>query len=334
MLKYIIDRPITVTMALLSVVVLGLVSLRLLPVSLIPDVGIPYITVQVSDASLSAREMDESVVKPLREQLIQVGGLQDIVCESRDASGIIRLTFNHGSDIDYVFIEVNEKIDRAMSLLPKIDRPKVLKADASDIPAFFLNVSMRDGQNPMELSRYTKDVISKRLEQLPEVAMVDLSGTLSEEILLLPDEEKLLQAGLSYSAFEAAVSSADIRLGSLSIRDGEYRYNVKFDARSGSAEDLASIWIKCNGRLFQIKDLADVSQVPARRTGLVRSDGNEAVSLAVIKQREARMSELKKAVSNLLDIFEKDYPQLAFTVTRDQTELRRITISPYFSVSF
>lgn len=326
MLKYIIDRPITVTMALLSVVVLGLVSLRLLPVSLIPDVGIPYITVQVSDASLSAREMDESVVKPLREQLIQVGGLQDIVCESRDASGIIRLTFNHGSDIDYVFIEVNEKIDRAMSLLPRIDRPKVLKADASDIPAFFLNVSMRDGQNPMELSRYTKDVISKRLEQLPEVAMVDLSGTLSEEILLLPDEEKLLQAGLSYSAFEAAVSSADIRLGSLSIRDGEYRYNVKFDARAGSAEDLASIWIKCNGRLFQIKDLADVSQVPARRTGLVRSDGNEAVSLAVIKQREARMSELKKAVSNLLDIFEKDYPQLAFTVTRDQTELLEYSI--------
>ena len=195
MLKYIIDRPITVTMALLSVVVLGLVSLRLLPVSLIPDVGIPYITVQVSDASLSAREMDESVVKPLREQLIQVGGLQDIVCESRDASGIIRLTFNHGSDIDYVFIEVNEKIDRAMSLLPRIDRPKVLKADASDIPAFFLNVSMRDGQNPMELSRYTKDVISKRLEQLPEVAMVDLSGTLSEEILLLPDEEKLGSSG-------------------------------------------------------------------------------------------------------------------------------------------
>ena len=326
MLKHIIDRPITVTMGLLSLVILGLVSLKLLPVSLIPDVDIPYITVQVSDASLSAREMDESVVKPLREQLIQVGGLQDIVCESRDGSGTLRLGFNHGADIDYLFIEVNEKIDRAMASLPPIDRPRVLKADASDVPAFFINVSMRDGRNLTQLSRFCKDVISKRLEQLPEVAMVDLSGAQGEEILILPDEGKLSQAGLSYSAFEAAVSSANIRLGSLSIRDGEYRYNVKFDARAGRAEDLASLWLKSNGRLFQIKDLADVSLVPARRTGLVRSDGKEAVSLAVIKQRDARMSGLKNAVNTLLESFEEDYPQLSFTVTRDQTELLEYSI--------
>ncbi len=79
MLKSIIDRPITVTMAMLTAVVLGIVALRLLPVSLIPDVDIPYITVQVSDASLSAREMDESVVKPLRQQLIQINGLEELV---------------------------------------------------------------------------------------------------------------------------------------------------------------------------------------------------------------------------------------------------------------
>ena len=321
MLKYIIDRPITVTMALFSVVILGLVSLKLLPVSLIPDVDIPYITVQVSDASLLAREMDESVVKPLREQLIQVSGLQDIVCESRDGSGTLRLSFNHGANIDYLFIEVNEKIDRAITSLPKIDRPRVLKADASDIPAFFLNVSMRDANDLPQLSRFCQDMISKRLEQLPEVAMVDLSGSQGEEILILPDEGKLLQAGLSYSAFEKAVSSANIRLGSLSIRDGEYRYNVKFDARAGSAEELSSIWLKCNGRLFQIKDLAEVSLVPAKRTGLVRSDGKEAVSLAIIKQRDARMSGLKNAVNALLESFAEDYPQLSFTVTRDQTEL-------------
>ena len=164
MLRRIIDRPITVTMGLLSLVILGLVSLKLLPVSLIPDINIPYITVQVSDASLAAREMDESVVKPLREQLIQVGGLQDIVCESRDGSGTLRLGFNHGADIDYLFIEVNEKIDRAMASLPKIDRPRVLKADASDIPAFFINVSMRDRNDLSQLGRFCKDVIAKRLE--------------------------------------------------------------------------------------------------------------------------------------------------------------------------
>ncbi len=326
MLERLIHRPIAVTMVLLSLVVLGLVSLRLLPVSLIPDTDIPYITVQAADASLSAREMDESVVKPLREQLMQVGGLQDITCESRDGSGTLRLTFNHGANMDYLFIEVNEKIDRSMASLPRMDRPKVLKADASDLPAFFLNVTLPGGGSFTQLSQFCEDVLSKRLEQLEQVAMVDVSGTLGEEILIIPDEKALSQAGLSGEAFEAAISRANIRLGSLSIRDGAYRYNVKFDSHSFTVEDIASIWLDVKGRLFQVKDLAQVSKVPSGRTGLVRSDGEQAVSLAVIKQREARMSELKDAVDTLLSSFREDYPALRFTLTRDQTQLLEYSI--------
>ena len=326
MLNRILDRPITVTMVLLTLVIMGVVSLRLLPVSLIPDVGIPYITVQANEPSLSAREMDESVIKPLREQLMQVGGLQDIVCESKDGYGKVSLSFNHGARMDYLFIEVNEKIDRAMSSLPKMERPKVMKADAGDIPAFFLNVTMPGGGSFIELSRFCKEVIIRRLEQLPEVAMVDMSGGVSEEILITPHERKLKEAGISESQLEAALSAANIRLGALTIRDGEYRYNVRFDAKASSVEDLAAIWLNCSGRLFQVKDLADVSLAPAVRTGLVRSRGEEAIILAVIKQREARMSALKDAIDRQLDSFEEDYPQLSFEITRDQTQLLEYSI--------
>ena len=140
-LRYIIKRPIAVTMILLVMVVLGLVSLRILPVSLIPDVDIPLIVVQSSEPSLSAREIDEQIVAPLRSQLIQVSGLQDIECEARDGNAKINLTFNQGSNIDYLFIEVNEKIDRVLGMLPRMDRPKVIKSCATDIPAFFVNIT-------------------------------------------------------------------------------------------------------------------------------------------------------------------------------------------------
>ncbi len=325
MLKSIIDRPITVTMAMLTAVVLGIVALRLLPVSLIPDVDIPYITVQVSDASLSAREMDESVVKPLRQQLIQINGLEELVTESRDGSGTLRMTFGYGSDIDYLFIETNEKIDRSMSFLPDIDRPKVLKASATDIPAFFIDItrvaSVDASRDFTELSRFSREVISKRIEQLAEVAMVDITGLVDEEILVLPDAQKLSQIGMTTEDFEAAVSAANIQLGSLTIRDGEYRYNVKFDAHIGSAEEIGAIWFRSGDRLLQIKDIADVSVAPAKRNGLARSNGKTSVSLAVIKQRDARMADLKDQAQELMDQFRADYPELEFTLTRDQTRL-------------
>lgn len=328
MLNKLIDRPVAVSMFLLVAMILGVVGFRLLPVSLVPDIDIPYITVQATDASLSARQMDEAIVRPLREQLIQVGGLQDIITESRDGSGLLRLSFNHGEDIDYQLIEVNEKIDHCMGSLSDIDRPKVFRANASDLPAFYLDISLKDSSQRsfLRLSRFTEEVIAKRLEQLPEVAMVDITGLADEQVLILPNTQLLAQAGLSMDFFEAALRNADIHIGGLSIKDGEYRFNVKFDSYTNTAEDIGDIWLRSSGRLLQVKDLAEVSHQAAPRNGLARSNGRDAVSLAIIKQSEARMADLKSAMDALLASFQNDYPDIEFTLTRDQTRLLEYTI--------
>lgn len=326
-LRYIIKRPIAVTMILLVMVVLGLVSLRILPVSLIPDVDIPLIVVQSSEPSLSAREIDEQIVAPLRSQLIQVSGLQDIECEARDGNAKINLTFNQGSNIDYLFIEVNEKIDRVLGMLPRMDRPKVIKSCATDIPAFFVNITQEDNESFSYLSRFTKDVIVKRIEQLPEIAMVDISGTIDEEILIVPDKSKISQRGLNTEIISRAIRSADISLGALTIRDGQYRFSVKFDSKTENPEDIANVWLNIDGRLLQIKDIAEVSINPGRRTGLVRMEGKQAISMAIIKQNDARMSSLKASLDKLINRLEKDYPQLDFHVTRDQTSLLEYSIN-------
>ncbi|MCF0164735.1 MAG: efflux RND transporter permease subunit [Bacteroidales bacterium] len=329
MLKRIIDRPISVTMVIFVAIVLGVVSTNLLPISLIPEVDVPYITVQVADAQMSARELDESVIKPLRQQLIQINGLADIRSESKDGSGMINLSFSHGADINYLFVEVNEKIDRSMSSLPDITRPKVLKTSATDIPAFYVNITLKEGSTSTfaDMSRFAQDVVTKRIEQLPEVAMVDVSGFVEEEILIVPDREKLVQAGLNMERFESIVRGANVNLGSLTITDGEYRYNVKFLADVTSAEDIANVWFKSEGRLFQLKDVADVRVQEAKRIGMVRSSCTAAVSMAVIKQGQARMSDLQSGMNSLLSNFEKDYPDISFELTRDQTELLRYSIN-------
>lgn len=342
MLKRLIDRPITVTMGLLVVILLGIVGMKMLPVSLIPDVDVPYITVQITAPELSSREIDESVMLPLRQQMVQMADLEEIRCESRDGGGIISLSFNQGTDMDYVFIEVNEKIDRSMGFLRRIERPKVLKSSASDIPAFYVNMTLKDpqpqpeGTDPdlypvsdqfSEMSEFASEVISKRIEQLSSVAMVDITGCVNPEILLIPDEGRLLQAGISLAEFERAIKASNLKLGSLTIRDGEYRYNVKFQSFASSKEDIGNIYINRNGRLFQIKDLAQVIRHPAKRTGLVRANGEEAVSMAIIKQSDARMSDLKGQMQDLLGRFSGDYPEIEFEMSRDQTELLDYSIN-------
>ena len=322
MLGKLLDRPVSVTMILLVFVVLGFVGIGRLPVSLIPDVDIPYVTVQVAAPDLSARELDAAVVKPLRQSLVQIAHLKDIRSEARDGSATMTLSFEEGHNIDYFYIEVNEKIDRAMGSLPRIDRPKVFRAAATDIPAFYINITLREGGGDfLRMSEFARDVIAKRIEQLPEVAMVDLSGTAEREILVIPDPEELARLGLTMAAFERAVSSANVSLSNLTIRDGEYHYSVRFRSFAASREDIADVWLKVGERTLQVKDVASVTEREAPRTGLARSDGQDAVTLAVIKQSEARMAALRNGIAEQLEAFGQDYPQMRFTLTRDQTAL-------------
>lgn len=326
MIRKLIKRPVAVSMVLFAVAVLGAVSIKLIPVSLMPDVDIPQITVQVKVEGSSAREMDE-YLQPLRRQLMQIPSLTDIRSQSESGVGIIRLSFDYGADVDFIFVEVNERIDRAMSSLPDgAERPKALKSSATDIPAFFVNMTVRDTSRTMELSRLASSVISKRIEQIPEVAMVDISGLVFPELLIIPDNDRLTAIGVTPERLSEAIEANNIRLGNLSIRDGQYHWNIRFNSEINSKDDIENIRLNIGGRVYRFSELAEVIEQPASEDCLIRSDGSRAVSMAIIKQSDARMNTLQDELNDRIEEFRDDYPGVEFTVTRDQTELLRYTI--------
>ena len=118
MLRRLIDRPVAVTMTLVAILIVGVVSIGRLPVSLMPSIDVPRITVEASLPGASAREVDLSVVQPLRRELLQLPSLEDIRCEAGSGSATLVLTFSHGSDAGFNYVETGERIDRAMSYLP------------------------------------------------------------------------------------------------------------------------------------------------------------------------------------------------------------------------
>lgn len=358
MLPFLLHRPIAVTMTALAILILGMVAATRLPVSLMPDVDIPEITVQVSGNNTSARQLENTVVSPLRRHLTQVAHLADIQSETRDEKSVINLSFNYGTDIDFAFIEVNEKIDRAMNGFPReVARPKVIKASATDVPVYYLNLTLRNespgaqtvssssqtlfpvSQQFVELSSFAGQVIAKRLEQLPEVAMADISGLVYPELLVTPDMEKLEAIRITPGQLETAMKTANVNMGSLLIRDGQYQYNVAFNAALRNKRDIEELYLKIhnNGshedgagaqtRLLQLKDIAVVVEHPQQRKGMLTFNGKDAVSIAVVKQSDAQIGDLKKKLTNLVDQFNKDYPEIEFAVTRDQTKLLDYSIS-------
>ena len=331
MVRFLIQRPIAVLMAFTACFIIGLVTYFTIPVSLLPDIAIPEITVQVSGQNTSARELENTLVKPIRQQLMQVAGLKDIESETRDGNGVIRLSFEFGTNTDLAFIEVNEKIDAAMSTLPReMERPRVVKASATDVPVFCLNLTLKGPDDEtafLDLCQFAENVIKRRIEQLPEVAMVDVTGVVGRQLQIVPDMNKLETSGITLQELESVLANNNIEPGSMTVRDGYYEYNIKFSTLLRTLDDVRQIYLRKNGRIFQLKDLAKVSIVPEKETGVSMSDGKRAVTLAVIKQSDESMDRLKNALGDVTEYFAAVYPDINFSITRNQTELLDYTIS-------
>ncbi|MDR0765599.1 MAG: efflux RND transporter permease subunit, partial [Odoribacteraceae bacterium] len=336
MIRYFVHRPTSVMMAFLALFILGVVTYMNIPVSLLPDIAIPEVTVQVSGQNASARELENTVVRPLRQQLMQVGKLRDIRSETRDGNAIVYLNFEYGASTDLAFIEVNEKIDAAMNYLPRdVERPRVVKASATDIPVFNLNLTLRadssfehtDVTKFIELSEFTESVIRRRFEQLPQVAMIDISGQVKKRVIITPDQQFLAVSGITLSDIESALNSNNVEPGSMTVRDGYYEYVIRFSSVLRTVEDIRDIFIRKNNRVYQLKDLATVTLEAEREKGMAIYNGKRAIVLSVIKQSEENIANMQKAMSKEVARFQEDFPEIEFNVTQNQTELLDYTIS-------
>ncbi len=339
MIKFLLQRPIAVFMAFTACVIVGVVTYMSLPISLLPDIAIPEITVQVAGENTSARELENTVMRTLRAQLMQVERLEDLRSETRDGIGLIRLRFEYGTNTDLAFIEVNEKTDAAMSHLPRTtQRPRVIKASATDIPVMYLNLTEKNSSYPdlsqeeadnsfLTLSDFAENVVRRRIEQLQEVAMVDISGLAHQQVQIVPDLNKMEALGIGVAAIESALNSNNVEPGSMTVRDGYYEYNIRFSTVVRTVEDVKRIPLRHEGRIFRLEELAEVQLTPTEETGMVTYNGKRAVSLAIIKQADENMDRMKTALTNTVRSLERSNPHVRFDITRNQTELLDYTLT-------
>lgn len=325
MVKFLIQRPIAVTVILIAFLVMSLVAARLIPVSLMPEIDIPEIVVKINATGKPAREVEEQLVSKIRRQLLQVSHLSDIESSATNGQGSIRLIFAYGTNINYAFIEVNEKIDALMHSLPEeFTRPRVIKTSATDIPVFYLNVSLKDSLDEnrfMELSQFCDQVIKKRVEQLPEVSMADISGLEYPEIVLQVDMDRLNQLGIERSTLINALETNNYSVGNIKVRSGLYEYNVRYASLLTNRTDIENLFIHAGDRIFRLKDLAEINIRSAQQKGVYLSGSSRAVVMAVIKKPDARIAALKEKTNELVAQLQLDYPRLKISVDRNQTEL-------------
>jgi multidrug efflux pump subunit AcrB len=331
LVRFLIARPVSVFMTVLALLIVGLITTNLIPITLLPNVAIPEITVSANNPNFTAREMQNSVTNRLVQELRQSNGIEDIKSSTTDGKMVISMKFEYGVKTNYAALEVNERIDNAMAWLPEgMERPRVIKANITDIPVFYLNLSYKQTKQKksqdasfIELSNLAQTIFRKRFENIPEIAFVDISGTEKPQIIIKPDIQKLQSLGLDFTSIRDAFTSNNMQFGTVEVNQGQYHFNIRIETKLYTKNDVENLFIRTtsNGlkRILKLKDVAQVSIEPATRSGLFYSGKNKAISLAIIKQPQAKMVDLKTKIAQTIYLIEKKYPEINFDVAQDQT---------------
>ncbi len=333
MLRYLTKRPVAVLMSTLSFVVLGIIAFVHMPVSLLPEIDIPTIKIILNNPAADARELENSAVKPLRLALMQINGLENINSISHDGKAEIQLNLSHSTNTDLAFIEVNEKIDASMNMLPAgMERPLIIKEKPSDIPVFYINIVPNDeffsGRNNfLSLSEFAEMTVKRRLEQLAEVAMVDISGLSKQEIIIKPFYNKLLSLDISVEDIVNSIESNNFLPSNLSFRDGYYVYRLRVLNPLSNVNSLKNLILEKNGRLYKLSSLADISLAPNTDGGIFYHNNKRAISMAVYKQADARMQDIKRKIDKTLVELKKTEPDIEFNIERDQSKLLEFSLN-------
>ncbi len=333
MIKFLIFRPVSVFVLYIALFLVAILSISNLPVSLLPNIRIPEVNLLTASNDLPAEEMERSVLSPLRQVLAQVDGMESLHSTAYNGSGLIRMRFDLKKDMDFALLEVNEKIDQNLTRLPAgMERPRVIRSSSNRIPVFYLNLSYANGRQDTEedflrLSALAGQQFRRRLEQLPSVAIVDISGLSYQQVRIRPKEATLRMLGIQPDHLLGAIQSAQYSIGSVIVRERQFEYVVRLGRSLITLDDLRQVPVSVGGRLLRLQEVADVRLEERPSGGLFISNGKRAISLAVIKSEESTIDAIQQSVYALVEKLKEEHPELEFRLSQDQTYLLKYSIN-------
>ncbi len=327
MTRLALNRPVTIMVFFVAIVVLGYYSLSRIPVELQPKVDFPVITVVTAFPGASPDEVETLISKPIEDAVAGVEGLRQITSTSQFSISQVTLEFYIGTDISQAYIDVQAKINAALAQLPDgAERPVVAKLDTQSEPILYLSLT---GDRPAyELRDLADNIIKDRFGSVPGVASVSVAGGQKREIQVAVDKRRLNAYGLSINAIVRALQGANLNVPAGRITEGERDYSVRLLGEFRSVDELRNLELylqnprnpMARGSVIRLKDVAEVRDGLQERTVITRVNGKEDVTIVVQKSSDGNAVEISEGVRAQIARLQTEYPDLRFTITLDQAE--------------
>ncbi|MGZ5025598.1 MAG: MdtB/MuxB family multidrug efflux RND transporter permease subunit [Methylobacter sp.] len=204
-------RPVSTSLLMVAMLLVGILAYRLLPVSALPQVDYPTIQVVTLYPGASPDVMTSVVTSPLERQFGQMPGLTQMSSTSSGGASVITLQFNLNLDLDIAEQTVQAAINAATNFLPNDlpQSPIYSKVNPADTPIMTLAVSSK-GLPLFKVEDLVDTRLAQKIAQLPGVGMVSISGGQRPAVRIQVNHKALAAYGISLEDIRLAIAAANV----------------------------------------------------------------------------------------------------------------------------
>lgn len=248
--RFSVKKPMTVFVAVVLVLILGVMSFINMTTDLLPNMDLPYAVAYTTYIGASPEQVEQSVTKPMESALAATSGLKNITSISQENVSIVVMEFEEGTGMDSAMIEMNAALDQLSGSLPDAaGSPILMKINPDLLPIMVLAVDS-DSMARQELSEFTTSTVIPALERVDGVASVSGSGLLESQIRIELDQSRIDALNEKVlTAIDGSLADAEKQLKATrkQITEGK----KKLEEQSGTA--YAQL-VAAAGQLSGIKD--------------------------------------------------------------------------------
>lgn len=314
-----INNRISVLVLLVLVAVMGIVSYLTIPKENFPSISVPNIFVVTVYPGVSPEDMESLVTRKLEDELSNISDIKKMTSSSAEGFSNINLEFEPSVDIEDALQKVREKVDLAKPELPEdAEEPTVQEINFAEFP--IMNVNLSGKYDEVILKDIAEDLQDK-IEAIPSVLGVDLTGGLEREVQVDVDLAKMKYYGITFGDIIEAISLENVTIPGGDISVGTKKFLLRVPGQYEDTKLLEDIVVKGEDqRPIYVRDVATVTFGFKERATYSELGGAPVITLGVKKRTGENILETADRVKSILAAeLETLPPTTSYSISNDQS---------------
>jgi len=304
LIRFVINRPVTVVVGIILVILFGFIGILSLPVQLSPDIQLPKITVSTTWPGASPNEIEVEIIDKQEEKLKDLRGLQLMESSSYNDMGEITLTFNLGMDVDTAMLRVSNKLSEVSDYPENADEPVIDASGAQGSPIIWMTLqTLPDNERHIDTYKtFFDDEIKPYFSRIEGVGNVMIFGGTAKQLEIVTDADQLARNSLSIPdvANKVTIANNDIPAGIMGI--GKSNYRIRSKSKFETPEEPNSVVIRSDGiNTVRLNDLAETRIGYEPQLNSIMHNKKSTIVMGITKQKGSNVLEITERVKTEME---------------------------------